>query len=72
MQNAKKAKSNGEFIKQMTNKEAIRIIKEECYIFNMLNFDRTTLVNTALDKAIAALEELDYIERTRKGVKHEL
>lgn len=56
----------------MTNKEAIRIIKEECYIFNMLNLDRTTLVNTALDRAIAALEELDYIERTRKGVKHEL
>lgn len=41
----------------MTNKEAIRIIKDNCYIFNMLNFDRATLVNTALDKAIAALEK---------------
>ena len=41
----------------MTNKEAIRIIKENCYIFNMLNLDRRVLVNTALNRAIAALEK---------------
>lgn len=43
--------------KKMTDKEAIRIIRENCYIFNMLNFDRTILVNTALDRAIAALQK---------------
>ena len=47
----------------MTNKEAIEIIKENCYIFNMLNFDRTTLVNTALDKAIEALEQTDTLDK---------
>lgn len=49
----------------MTNKEAIEIIKENCYIFNMLNFDRTTLVNTALDKAIEALKNADEKERRK-------
>lgn len=40
----------------MTNKEAKEIIKSECYVFNPLNFDRTTKINTALDMAIKALE----------------
>lgn len=40
----------------MTREEAIDIIKSECYIFNPLNFDRSTMVNTALDMAIKALE----------------
>ena len=39
----------------MTNKEAIEIIKSECYIFNPLNFDSSTMVNTALK----ALEKQD-------------
>ena len=43
----------------MTNKEAIEIIKSECYIFNP--FDRSTMVNTALDMAIKALEKQDRI-----------
>ena len=45
----------------MTNEEAINIIKSECYVFNPLNFDRTTMVNTALDMAIKALEKQDRI-----------
>ena len=40
----------------MTNKEAIGVIKSECYVFNPLNFDRSTRINTALDMAIKALE----------------
>ena len=40
----------------MTNKEAKEIIKSECYVFNPLNFDRSTRINTALDMAIKALE----------------
>jgi hypothetical protein len=41
----------------MTNEEAIKIIKSECYIANLLNLDRTRMVNTALDLAIKALEQ---------------
>ena len=41
--------------RSMTKKEAIEIIKSECYIFNPLNFDRSTMVNTALK----ALEKQD-------------
>ena len=41
----------------MTKKEAIKIIKSECYVFNPFNLDRTTMVNTALDLAIKALEQ---------------
>lgn len=41
----------------MTREEAIDIIKSECYVFNPLNFDRATMVNTALDMAVNALEQ---------------
>ena len=40
----------------MTREEAIGVIKSECYVFNPLNFERSTMVNTALDMAIKALE----------------
>ena len=45
----------------MTNKEAKEIIESECYVFNPLNFERSTMVNTALDMAIKALEKQDRI-----------
>ena len=45
----------------MTNKEAIDVIKSECYVFNPLNFDRSTKINTALDVAVEALEQQDRI-----------
>lgn len=41
----------------MTREEAVNIIKSECYVFNPLNFDRSTIVNTALDMAIKELEK---------------
>ena len=41
----------------MTKEEAINIINSECYVFNPLNFDRSTMVNTALDMAIKALDQ---------------
>ena len=47
----------------MTNKEAIEIIKSECYVFNPLDFDKSTRINTALDIAIKALEKQDRIVR---------
>lgn len=46
----------------MTNKEAINIIKSECYVANLLNLDRTRIVNTALDKACEALEQIESIK----------
>jgi len=54
----------------MTKEDAIEIIKSECYVFNPLNFDRSTMVNTALDMAVKALKQepkpmveidLDYV-----------
>ena len=45
----------------MTNKEAKEIIESECYVFNPLNLDRTTKINTALDVAVKALEQQDRI-----------
>lgn len=41
----------------MTSKEAIDIIKSECYVLNPINFDRTIMINTALDMAVKALEQ---------------
>lgn len=41
----------------MTDREAIDVIKSECYVLNPLNFDRTKIVNTALDKAVLALKQ---------------
>lgn len=46
----------------MTSKEAIDIIKSECYVFNPLNFDRTKMINTALDMAVKALEQEPKME----------
>ena len=45
----------------MTREEAIEIIKSECYVFNSLDFDKSTKINTALDMAIEALEKQDRI-----------
>ena len=45
----------------MTNKEAISVIKSECYVFNPLDFDKSTKINTALNMAIKALEKQDRI-----------
>lgn len=40
----------------MTLDEAKKIIKSECYIADLLNLDRTQMVNTALDTVIEAAE----------------
>lgn len=50
--------------------EAINIIKSECYVFNPLNFDRSTKVNTALDMAIEALEQepMENFESTKDHI----
>lgn len=45
----------------MTNEEAISIIKSECYVMNLLNLDRTQMINQALDKAIKALEQQGHV-----------
>jgi len=54
----------------MTASEAIKIIKSECYVFNPLNFDRTQLINTALDAAVEALEQLKEIKGIIKDKRY--
>ena len=39
----------------MTDEKAIEVIKEKCYVANFLDLDETILINTALDKAVDAL-----------------
>ncbi len=41
----------------MTNEQAIKIIKQNCYVFNPLDFDNTTRINRALDVAVEALKQ---------------
>lgn len=45
----------------MTLEKAKKIIKSECYIADLLNLDRTRMVNTALDTVIEAAEETRWI-----------
>ena len=45
----------------MTNEKAIEIIKSECYVANLLNLDRTSMINSALDIAIKTLEQTRWI-----------
>jgi hypothetical protein len=45
----------------MTKEEAIKIIKSQCYIANLLDLDRTQMVNTALDTVIEAAEQTRWI-----------
>ena len=52
----------------MTNKDAISVIKSECYVFNPLDFDRSTKINTALDVAIKALEQESIIDKLRDEI----
>ena len=47
----------------MTREEAISIIKSECYIFNPLDLDESTRVNTALDMAIKALDQESIFDK---------
>lgn len=47
----------------MTARDAIEVIKSECYVVNALNFDRTKIINTALDKAVLALQQTKRLGR---------
>ena len=53
----------------MTKEEAKEIIESECYVFNPLNFDRTTRINTALDVAVETLEKEPIIDKIRAEIK---
>ena len=61
IRNLKYTEKNGG--RRMTREEAREIIKSECYIFNPLNLDRSTMVNTALDMAIIALEQEPILDK---------
>ena len=53
----------------MANEEAIAIIKSECYVMNLLNLDRTQMINEALDMAIKALEQGDVLDKIRAEIE---
>lgn len=53
----------------MSKKDAIDIIKSECYVFNPLNFDRSTMINTALDMAVKALEQAIEADKSESEVQ---
>ena len=54
----------------MTSEEAINIIKSECYVFNPLNFDRSTRINTALDMATEALEQDSILDKIKSEIQN--
>ena len=56
----------------MTREEAVNIIRSECYVFNPLNFDGSTMINTALDMAIEALEKQDRIAQIVEDILDKL
>lgn len=56
----------------MTREEAIDIIKSECYVFNPLNFDKSTMVNTALDMAVTSLERSEKFRQKAEVVISQL
>ena len=41
----------------MTNEKAIEVIKQNCYVSNLLDLDETVMINTALDRAVDALNK---------------
>lgn len=52
----------------MTREEAISVIKSECYVFNPLDLDGSTRINTALDMAIKALDQESIIDKIRDEI----
>lgn len=55
----------------MTREEAIDVIKSECYVFNPLDFDRSTRINTALDMAIEALDQGSILDKYKADMESE-
>ena len=52
----------------MTREEAISVIKSECYVFNPLDLDGSTRINTALDMAIKELEQCPILDKLRADI----
>lgn len=53
----------------MSPEEAIKIIKSECYVANLMNLDRTIMVNTALDVVVKVIES-QLQQRNCESCKH--
>lgn len=47
--------------------EAIEIIKSKCYVFNPLDLDMSTKINTALDMAVKALGEEPCVDAVSRA-----
>ena len=46
----------------MTDEKAIEVIKQNCYVSNLLDLDETVMINTALDRAVDALKKTSKME----------
>ena len=53
----------------MTIEEAKQIVKSECYIADLLDLDRTQMVNTALDTVIEAAERESVLDKIREEIE---
>lgn len=40
----------------MTDEKTIEVIRQNCYVSNLLDLDKTVMINTALDRAVDALK----------------
>ena len=56
----------------MTREEAKGVIESECYVFNPLNLDRSTRINTALDVAVEALEKEPVLDKVKAEIKEKI
>lgn len=52
----------------MTREEAISVIKSECYIFNPLDLDESTRINTSLDMATKALDQESIFDKVKDEI----
>ena len=46
----------------MTDEKAIEVIRQNCYVSNLLDLDETVMINTALDRAVDALKKTSKME----------
>lgn len=52
----------------MTNEKAIEVIKQNCYVSNLLDLDETVMINTALDRAVDALKKTSKMEMVKQVI----
>lgn len=52
----------------MTDEKAIEVIRQNCYVSNLLDLDETVMINTALDRAVDALKKTSKMEMVKQVI----